>query len=121
MASFLQTSFYPTTQGLSPYHIDSGSRKSLTMGFVDSCLACCGLKPEREGWVYDGGGIYVTGQQVSQPLWGHLSFLYPPCLFVLFCLGVVNWKRAVGLGASDSSLDVRMLLQWQRRTLPRHH
>lgn len=56
------------------------------MGFIDACLACCGLRPKRKGWVYAGGGIYVPGQQVGRALWAFLWHLSRLLFFFFFFL-----------------------------------
>lgn len=54
------------------------------MGFIDACLACCGLRPKREGWVYAGSGIYVPGQQVGRALWSIFFGIRHVCCLLSF-------------------------------------
>lgn len=98
MATYPQTITYLTSPPVRLYNNNTDSRSSLKMGFIDACMACCGVRPKRKGWVYAGGGIYVPGQQVGRALWAFLWF--PSRLLFLFFLlplalecghGAVQW------------------------------
>lgn len=102
------------------------SSNSSDMGFLDACLACCGLRPKREGWVYAGGGIYVPVQQVGRVLGASLWYSSQPVVFTvplprLQCLfmGMAQWHPKPGSPFTAAWISsTQFQTTWARSPLP---